>query len=86
MLYLKIYNEDGVQTALAEAKSFTVHYACIWGKDTTWTATVAKGQVAHLTIQMLSGVLTTQPSTIQAQTNHSTPFILQFRVQVLLQL
>lgn len=43
MLYLKIYNEDGVQTALAEAKSFTVHYACIWGKDTTWTATVAKG-------------------------------------------
>ena len=43
MLYLKVYNEDGVQTALAEAKSFTVHYACIWGKDTTWTATVAKG-------------------------------------------
>ena len=43
MLYLKIYNEDGKQTALTEAKSFTVHYACIWGKDTTWTATVAKG-------------------------------------------
>lgn len=43
MLYLKIYNEDGVQTALAEAKSFTVHYAVIWGKDKTWTATVAKG-------------------------------------------
>ena len=43
MLYLKIYNEDGVQTALTEAKSFTVHYACIWGKDTTWNATVAKG-------------------------------------------
>ena len=43
MLYLKVYNEDGVQTALTEAKSFTVHYACIWGKDTTWTATVAKG-------------------------------------------
>lgn len=43
MLYLKVYNEDGVQTALAEAKSFTVHYACIWGGDTTWNATVAKG-------------------------------------------
>ena len=43
MLYLKIYNENGVQTALAEAKSFTVHYAVIWGKDKTWTATVAKG-------------------------------------------
>ena len=43
MLYLKIYNEDGKQTALTEAKLFTVHYACIWGKDTTWTATVAKG-------------------------------------------
>lgn len=43
MLYLKIYNEDGVQTALAEAKSFTVHYACIWGSDTTWNATVSKG-------------------------------------------
>lgn len=43
MLYLKIYNEDGKQTALTEAKSFTVHYACIWGKDTTWNATVAKG-------------------------------------------
>lgn len=43
ILYLKVYNEDGVQTALAEAKSFTVHYAVIWGKDKTWTATVAKG-------------------------------------------
>ena len=43
ILYLKIYNENGVQTALTEAKSFTVHYACIWGKDTTWNATVAKG-------------------------------------------
>ncbi len=43
MLYLKVYNEDGVQSPLAEAKSFTVHYACIWGKDTTWNATVAKG-------------------------------------------
>lgn len=43
MLYLKVYNEDGVQTALAEAKTFVVHYACIWGKDTTWNATVAKG-------------------------------------------
>jgi len=43
MLYLKIYNEDGVQTALAEAKTFTVHYACIWGSDTTWNATVSKG-------------------------------------------
>ena len=43
MLYLKIYNEDGVQTALAEAKTFVVHYACIWGKDTTWNATVSKG-------------------------------------------
>ena len=43
ILYLKVYNENGVQTALAEAKSFTVHYAVIWGKDKTWTATVAKG-------------------------------------------
>lgn len=43
ILYLKIFNENGVQTALAEAKSFTVHYAVIWGKDKTWTATVAKG-------------------------------------------
>ena len=43
MLYLKIYNEDGVQTALTEAKTFVVHYACIWGGDTTWNATVAKG-------------------------------------------
>lgn len=43
IIYLKIYNEDGVQTALAEAKTFVVHYACIWGGDTTWNATVAKG-------------------------------------------
>ncbi|BBA22590.1 hypothetical protein MBVR141_0944 [Mycoplasmopsis bovirhinis] len=43
IIYLKIYNEDGVQTALAEAKTFTVHYACIWGSDTTWNATVSKG-------------------------------------------
>ncbi len=43
ILYLKIYNENGVQTALTESKTFTVHYACIWGKDTTWNATVSKG-------------------------------------------
>ena len=43
IIYLKIYNENGVQTALTEAKSFTVHYAVIWGNDKTWTATVAKG-------------------------------------------
>lgn len=43
IIYLKIYNEDGVQTALAEAKTFVVHYACIWGSDTTWNATVSKG-------------------------------------------
>lgn len=43
MLYLKIYNEDGKLTILPEQRSFTVHYACIWGSDTTWNATVAKG-------------------------------------------
>ena len=43
MLYLNVYNEAGQLTKLADAKSFTVHYACIWGKDTTWNATVAKG-------------------------------------------
>lgn len=43
MLYLKIYNSSGVLTTLTAAKTFTVHYACIWGSDTTWSATVAKG-------------------------------------------
>ncbi|MBE6624380.1 MAG: tail fiber domain-containing protein [Ruminococcaceae bacterium] len=43
IIYLKIYNSSGVQTALTAAKTFTVHYACIWGGDTTWNATVAKG-------------------------------------------
>ncbi len=43
IIYLKIYNSAGVQTALTSAKTFTVHYACIWGGDTTWNATVAKG-------------------------------------------
>lgn len=43
MLYLKIYNSNGVLTTLTAAKTFTVHYACIWGGDTTWNATVAKG-------------------------------------------
>ena len=43
MLYLKIYNSSGTLTPLASAKTFTVHYACIWGSDTTWSATVAAG-------------------------------------------
>ena len=43
IIYLKIYNGSGVLTTLTSAKTFTVHYACIWGGDTTWNATVAKG-------------------------------------------
>ena len=43
IIYLNVYNEAGQLTKLAEAKSFTVHYAVIWGNDKTWTATVAKG-------------------------------------------
>lgn len=43
IIYLNVYNEAGELTKLAEAKSFTVHYAVIWGNDKTWTATVAKG-------------------------------------------
>ena len=43
MLYLKIYNSEGVQTPLTSSKSFTIHYACIWGGDTTWNATVSAG-------------------------------------------
>jgi len=43
IIYLKIYNSSGVLTTLTSAKTFTVHYACIWGGDTTWNATVAKG-------------------------------------------
>ena len=43
IIYLNVYNESGQLTKLAEAKSFTVHYAVIWGNDKTWTATVAKG-------------------------------------------
>ncbi len=43
MLYLKIYNSSGVLTTLTSSKTFTVHYACIWGGDTTWNATVSSG-------------------------------------------
>lgn len=43
MLYLKIYNSDGQLATLPEKKTFTVHYACIWGSDTTWNASVEKG-------------------------------------------
>lgn len=43
MLYLKIYNSDKQLTTLPSAKTFTVHYACIWGSDVTWNATVAAG-------------------------------------------
>lgn len=43
MLYLKIYNSDKELVTLPSAKTFTVHYACIWGSDVTWNATVAAG-------------------------------------------
>ena len=43
ILWCRIYNSGGNETVLPEAKSFTVHYACIWGGDTTWSFTIPAG-------------------------------------------
>lgn len=42
-IWLRIYNQNGQEVTLDEAKTFTVHYACIWGGDTVWNATVPAG-------------------------------------------
>lgn len=42
-IYLTIYDANGNRATLTDSKTFTVHYACIWGGDTTWNATIPAG-------------------------------------------
>ncbi len=42
-IYIKIYDSNNNLMTLTESKSFTVYYACIWGKDKNTTMTIEAG-------------------------------------------